>query len=98
MEERTIFENAVDSVTNGEKFKVNLEKRNLQIGNKYLIKDGKPYFPIMGEFHYSRYPADMWEKELLKMKAGGVAKSRHESYKRIFEEQRSVPEWKRRQE
>ena len=41
MEERTIFEKAVDAVTNGEKFKVNLEKRNLQIGNKYLIKDGK---------------------------------------------------------
>ena len=41
MEEKTIFENAVDAVTNGEKFKVNLEKRNLQIGNKYLIKDGK---------------------------------------------------------
>ena len=33
-----------------------------------------------------------------KMKAGGVAETRHESYKRIFEEQRSVPEWKRRQE
>lgn len=41
MEERTIFEKAVDAVTNGEKFKVNLEKRNLQIGNEYLIKDGK---------------------------------------------------------
>lgn len=41
MEERTIFEKAVDSVTNGEKFKVNLEKRNLKIGNEYLIKDGK---------------------------------------------------------
>lgn len=41
MEERTIFEKAVDAVTYGEKFKVNLEKRNLKIGNKYLIKDGK---------------------------------------------------------
>ena len=41
MEERTIFKKAVDAVTNGEKFKVNLEKRNLQIGNEYLIKDGK---------------------------------------------------------
>lgn len=33
-----------------------------------------------------------------KKKNGLVAESRHESYKRIFEEQRSVPEWKRRQE
>lgn len=41
MEERTIFEKAIDAVTNGEKFKVNLEKRNLKIGNEYLIKYGK---------------------------------------------------------
>ena len=40
MEERTIFEKAVDAVTNGEKSKVNLEKRNFQIGNEYLLKDG----------------------------------------------------------
>lgn len=33
---------------------------------------------------------------LEKMKNGGVSPSRHESYIRIFEEQRSVPEWKRR--
>ena len=26
----------------------------------------------MGEFHYSRYPADYWEESLLKMKAGGI--------------------------
>ena len=33
-----------------------------------------------------------------KMRSGLISGSRHESYKRIFEEQRSVPEWKRRQE
>ena len=26
----------------------------------------------MGEFHYARYPASEWEREILKMKAGGV--------------------------
>lgn len=31
-----------------------------------------------------------------KLNGGGISKSRHESYIRIFEEQRSVPEWKRR--
>ncbi len=31
-----------------------------------------------------------------KMKNGKIAQSRHESYVRIYEEQRSVPEWKRR--
>ena len=34
---------------------------------------------------------------LAKMKDGGIAASRHDSYVRIYEEQRKVPEWKRRQ-
>ena len=32
-----------------------------------------------------------------KLRAGGIAPSRHESYVRIYEEQRKVPEWKRKQ-
>ncbi len=39
---------------------------------RYLTLDGQPWFPVMGEFHYSRYPAAEWEPELLKMKAGGI--------------------------
>lgn len=46
--------------------------RVLAINSRYLTLDGKPWFPIMGEFQYSRYPADDWERELLKMKAGGI--------------------------
>ena len=34
--------------------------------------DGKPWFPVMGEFHYSRYPRKYWKESLYKMKAGGV--------------------------
>lgn len=40
--------------------------------SRYLLKDGKPWLPVMGEFHFSRYPEDEWEAELLKMKAGGI--------------------------
>jgi hypothetical protein len=40
--------------------------------NQYLTLDGKPWLPVMGEFHFSRYPEKYWEEELLKMKAGGV--------------------------
>jgi beta-galactosidase GanA len=40
--------------------------------NEYLTKNGEPWFPIMGEMHYSRYPAEYWKESLLKMKAGGV--------------------------
>ncbi|MCL2570779.1 MAG: beta-galactosidase [Defluviitaleaceae bacterium] len=37
-----------------------------------LYKDGKPWFPFMGEIHYSRLPKNEWRDELLKMKAGGI--------------------------
>lgn len=37
-----------------------------------LIRNGKSWFPVMGEFHYSRYRKQDWKKELQKMKAGGI--------------------------
>lgn len=37
-----------------------------------LLRDGKPWFPVMGEMHYSRYREDLWEESLRKLKAGGV--------------------------
>lgn len=57
------------------------EKKNSQTGGicmkytynkEYLMRDEKPWFPVMGEFHYSRYRDDLWEESLRKMKAGGV--------------------------
>jgi beta-galactosidase len=44
----------------------------LGANRRYLTRDGQPWFPVMGEFHFARYPADEWEKEILKMKAGGI--------------------------
>jgi hypothetical protein len=43
------------------------------INNRYLTLDGKPWLPVMGEFHYTRFPNAYWEDELLKMKAAGVS-------------------------
>ncbi len=43
-----------------------------QVDNISLLKNGKRILPVMGEFHYSRYEAESWEEELLKMKAGGI--------------------------
>lgn len=39
---------------------------------RYLMKDGKPWFPVMGEMHYTRYRENLWEESLRKMRAGGV--------------------------
>ncbi len=40
---------------------------------EYLLKDGRPWFPVMGEIHYSRYPEQFWKDSLYKMKAGGIS-------------------------
>jgi beta-galactosidase len=44
----------------------------ISANSRYLTIGGKPWFPVMGEFHYSRYPDNEWREELLKMKAGGI--------------------------
>lgn len=43
-----------------------------EVNNKYLLKNGKPILPIMGEFHFSRWAPSEWEQAILKMKAGGI--------------------------
>ena len=45
----------------------------LSVNNQYLSRNGTPWMPVMGEFHYSRSPAASWDRELRKMKAAGIA-------------------------
>jgi hypothetical protein len=44
----------------------------ITVNSQYLMRDGKPWIPVMGEFHFTRYPESYWEEEILKMKASGV--------------------------
>lgn len=44
----------------------------IEVNSAYLTRGGKPWIPVMGEFHFSRYPMEGWKKELAKMKAGGI--------------------------
>ena len=46
---------------------------SLTFDNRSLQLNGKAWSPVMGEFHYTRYPAAEWREELLKMKAGGIS-------------------------
>lgn len=48
------------------------EGHRITVDSRSLRYDGQPWIPVMGEFHFSRYPADEWRSELLKMKAGGI--------------------------
>lgn len=45
----------------------------LGVNTLYWTRNEKPWTPVMGEFHFFRCPADLWETELLKMKAGGIS-------------------------
>jgi beta-galactosidase len=47
--------------------------RVLGMNDRFLTLDGKPWLPVMGEFHYTRFPDAQWEEEILKMKEGGVS-------------------------
>lgn len=42
------------------------------VNSRSLLRDRKPWVPVMGEFHFARCPEREWRDELLKMKAGGI--------------------------
>ena len=39
--------------------------------NYYMEKNGEPFYPVSGEFHFSRMDDGRWEDELIKMRMGG---------------------------
>jgi hypothetical protein len=46
--------------------------KSISVNSRYIVKNSVPWLPVMGEFHFARYPEAYWEEEILKMKAGGV--------------------------
>ncbi len=52
---------------------VNPQGQELVLTSYYLLRNGRPSLPVMGEFHYSRFPHQYWEEELRKVQAGGVS-------------------------
>lgn len=48
-------------------------KTEFGYNSKYITKNQEPWFPIMGEIHYSRYAQQYWKEAIYKMKAGGVS-------------------------
>ncbi|EDY83056.1 Glycosyl hydrolases family 35 [Verrucomicrobiia bacterium DG1235] len=45
---------------------------SIEVNSYFIERAGKPFIPVVGEFHYSRYPSDKWDEEIRKMKAGGI--------------------------
>ncbi|HZL12139.1 MAG TPA: beta-galactosidase [Prolixibacteraceae bacterium] len=50
----------------------NLLGESIDVNNYYLSINKKPFIPVTGEFHFSRYPNQYWEEAIRKMKAGGI--------------------------
>ena len=44
----------------------------ISFNNYYMEKNGRPFFAVSGEFHYSRMDDGRWEDEIIKMRLGGV--------------------------
>ena len=49
-----------------------MKKEIYSYNSEYLTCNGSPILPIMGEFHFSRYPEKEWRSALENMKLGGV--------------------------
>ena len=50
----------------------NINGDSIGVTSLYLERNGMPFIPVIGEFHFSRYPHQYWDEELKKLKAGGV--------------------------
>ncbi len=50
----------------------NLKGDSIGVTSFYLERNGQPFIPVIGEFHFSRYPNQYWDEEIKKMKAGGI--------------------------
>ncbi len=81
----------------GERFEMGTSHRSngqsLRVDARSLVLDGKRWLPAMGEFHYARYPQDLWKTELLKMKAGGLEVVSTYVFWIFHEEQQGLWRW-----
>jgi Glycosyl hydrolases family 35 len=50
----------------------NSQGHSLGVNSLFILRDGRPWLPVMGEIHYSRVPREDWDDAILKMKANGI--------------------------
>ena len=66
---------------------------NIDVNSYYMSINGTPTIPVMGEFHYCRYPEAQWEEEICKMKAGGITVIPTYIFWALHEEEEGVFNW-----
>ena len=50
----------------------NPKGEKIAVNNHYVTIGNKPFIPVTGEFHFSRYANKYWDESIKKMKAGGI--------------------------
>ncbi|RCW65870.1 beta-galactosidase [Saliterribacillus persicus] len=73
----------------------NTSGESYRFTNYYIEKNGRPYFGISGEFHYSRYHCEKWEDEIIKMKMGGIDIIPTYVFWNHHEEEQGIFEWEK---
>lgn len=72
----------------------NSRNESIKVNNFYFLVNDKPFIPVTGEFHYSRYPNKYWEESIRKMKAGGINIIATYVFWIIHEEHEGIFNWK----
>ncbi|NDW18624.1 beta-galactosidase [Dysgonomonas sp. 216] len=83
-----LFDNHLNLGTN-----VNLSGDTLNANSFYFSKNGKPWYPVMGEIHYSRLPEAQWEESIIKMKLSGIDIIASYVFWIYHEEEKGVYNW-----
>lgn len=65
----------------------------LSYNSMYLVKNGKPWFPVMGEMHFQRTNENDWEESVIKMKAAGIEIISSYLFWNYVEEKEGVYNW-----
>ncbi len=71
----------------------NGEVKEIRWDSQSLIVGGQRVVPVMGEIHYSRIPADEWQREVHKMKLGGVTMVATYVFWNHIEEEQGIFRW-----
>jgi len=66
----------------------------ISVNNYFLSFNDKPFIPITGEFHFSRYANQYWDESIKKIKAGGINTIATYVFWNIHEEKENVFNWK----
>lgn len=72
----------------------NSKGEKISVNNYYMSVGNKPVIPIVGEFHFSRYPKKYWDESIRKIKAGGINVIATYVFWNVHEEKENIFDWK----